>query len=277
MAHRLVNIKARDGVSIPCGIWDKEGQIILYMHGIESHMGWFEDMADKLQERGLCIYAFDRRGSGLSKQERGHIDSYKILINDINDVIATIRKDHPKGRLYLMGICGGGRFAADFASYDPASIDGLILVSPAIKMRVTLPITSKLDVIFNSFFNPKKKISTPLREEMFTKNERYIDFIKKDTLSLHHLTARFYRELVWMDLVLSKRIFKLDIPMLTILAGDDPIVNNDAMRRWHQRLKSHDKMLKVFDGCCHFLPFQENIDEIVDFITEWINGREGSS
>lgn len=275
MAHRLTEIRARDGVSIPCGVWDGREDAILYLHGIESHMGWFKDMADKLQEKGFCIYAFDRRGSGLSKEERGHIDSYKILINDIYDVIGNIRRNYPKRRLYLTGICGGGRFAADFAGHDPASIDGLILISPAIKTKVTLPIRSKFDVLFSSFFNPKKKIPSPLREDMFTKNERYINFIKGDTLSLHHLTARFYRELVLMDFVLSKRVFNIDIPMLTILAEDDAIVNNDALIRWHRNLRARDKTLKVFLGCCHFLPFQENLDEIVDFITQWIKQRKG--
>jgi len=277
MAHRLIEIKARDGISIPCGVWDSDGEIVLYMHGIESHMGWFEVMADRLQERNFCVYAFVRRGSGLSKEERGHINSYKILINDINDVIKCIRESHPRKRLYLMGICGGGRFAADFAGYNPASIDGLILISPAIKTKVTLPLTDKVDCLFSSFLNPKKKISTPLREDMFTKNEKFINFIRNDALSLHHLTARFYRELILMDVVLSKKIFNVDIPVLTVLAEDDAIVNNDALMKWHKRLRSRDKTLKLFSGCCHFLPFQENISEIVDFIGGWIKDRRASN
>ncbi len=270
---RLDQIKARDGVEIPCGIWDAEGDIILYMHGIESHMGWFADMAGKLQDDGFCVYAFDRRGSGLSKEERGHIASYRILINDISDVIGSIRRDYPGRHLFLMGVCGGGRFAADFASFAPEAIDGLILVSPAIKTKVTLPLASKVDVLLNSFISPKKKIPTPLNGDMFTKNERYIKFIKNDTLSLHHLTARFYRELIMMDMALAKKIFSLDIPILTVLAEDDAIINNDAMVKWHEKLKTSDKTLKLFTGCCHFLPFQENVDEIVSFIADWIKIR----
>lgn len=274
MSHKIVEVKARDGALIPCGVWGTRGDVILYLHGIESHMGWFKDMAEKFQERGTSVYALDRRGSGLSKEERGHIDSYKTLLNDIDDVIKDIKKSHPEDKLYLTGMCGGGRFAADFAGLAPAAIDGLILISPAIKTKVTLPVKDKLDVLFNSFLNPKKRVPTPLEDGMFTDNEKYLDFIKNDALNLHHLTARFYRELILMDIMLSNKIFKIDIPILTLLAGDDAIVNNDAMKRWHQRLKASDKTIKVFSGCCHFLPFQENVDDIVSFITEWISERK---
>lgn len=272
----MIDIKARDGVSIPCGIWEGREEVILYLHGIESHIGWFKDMADRLHERGFFVYAFDRRGSGVSNEERGHIESYKILLNDISDVIGRIKEDHPDKKVYLMGICGGGRFAANFIGLNSGSVDGLILISPAIKTKITLPLISKFDVFLSSFINPKKKIRTPLREEMFTKNEKYLRFVKNDHLNLHELTARFYREWTLMDLALSKKIFHIKLPILTILAEDDAIVNNNAMLKWHNRLASGDKMLKLFHGCCHFLPFEDNLDEIVDFIAGWIGKRRSA-
>jgi len=276
MPHRVLEVKARDGISLPCGIWEARGDVILYLHGIESHMGWFSDMADIFQKEGFSVYALDRRGSGLSKEERGHIESYKILLDDVHDVIKKIREKHPAKRLYLMGICGGGKIASDFAGYDPHSIDGLILIVPAIKTKVTLPAVKKLDVFVSSFLNPKKKIPTPLSEDMFTKNERYLDFIRNDSLSLHELTARFYMEWARMGMALGDKIRDTDIPILTVLAGEDPIVNNEAMKKWYGRLGARDKTLKVFSGCSHFLPFQENVTDITRFIADWIRERSPS-
>jgi len=270
---KLIDIKARDGVSIPCGIWEGPDETILYLHGIESHMGWFENMAAGLSEKGFCVYAFDRRGSGLSKEQKGHIDSYKVLLDDISRVIGRIRDDRPGRKIYLMGICGGGRFAVNFIGLKSDSVDGLILISPAIKTKVTLPLREKFDVFLSSFLNPKKKIHTPLRDEMFTKNKERLAFVKDDPLCLHELTARFYREWTLMNLALSRKIFRIDMPVLTVLAEDDAIVDNKAMSRWHGRLVSRDKTLKLFSGCCHFLPFEDNLDEIVNFIADWIKKR----
>ncbi|NQT06937.1 MAG: alpha/beta fold hydrolase [Candidatus Omnitrophica bacterium] len=276
MAHQVVEIKTKDNVLIPCGIWDAGGDAILYLHGIESHMGWFKDMAEKLQESGFSVYAIDRRGSGLSKEERGHIDSYRIILDDIERVVEEMRSKRPGKKIFLMGICGGGKFAANFVSSHPNSVDGLILISPAIKAKVTLSPMKKLDVLFSSFFNPKKMIPTPLSYDMFTKNKKYIEFIKNDSLSLHSLTARFYRELAIMDAAVSRKIFNTKIPVLTVLAEDDPIVNNDAMVKWHSRLKTGDKTIKLFNGCCHFLPFQDNLDDIVKFVAAWMKGKRGA-
>lgn len=272
---RLVEIKARDGISIPCGIWDAGGDIILYLHGIESHMGWFEDMARKLQSKGFAVYAFDRRGSGISKEARGDTESYKTLMNDIEDVVYSIRTRRPDGKLYLMGVCGGGKFAASFAGYRPEEVDGLILISPAIKTKVTLALKDKLDALVSSFLNPAKKIHTPLNDEMFTENKRYADFIKNDPLKLRELTARFYRELVMMDIFLSRRIKSVDMPILSVLAGDDDIVDNEKLKAWHNGLRARDKTLKVFEECRHFLPFDGNVDDVVDFVTRWIKERGG--
>ncbi len=276
MSMRLTNIKARDGIFIPCGVWDGRDETILYLHGVESHMGWFTRMGDKLSEKDFSVYAFDRRGSGLSRLERGHIDNYNMLLGDISDVIKHIRDERPGSKLYLMGICGGGKFASSFAGSAPGMIDGLILISPAIKTKVTISPAQKLDVLLSFFINKRKKIPTPLRDDMFTKNRKFIKFIKEDKLSLKELTASFYREWALMDLKLSRKIFSQDIPILTVLAGDDPIVDNGAMAAWHKKLTSRRKTLKTFYGCCHFLPFQENLSEITDYITAWVKqGRSG--
>ena len=267
----MTNIKARDGIFIPCGVWDGRDETILYLHGVESHMGWFTRMGDKLSEKDFSVYAFDRRGSGLSRLERGHIDNYNMLLGDISDVIKHIRDERPGSKLYLMGICGGGKFASSFAGSAPGMIDGLILISPAIKTKVTIS-----PALLSFFINKRKKIPTPLRDDMFTKNRKFIKFIKEDKLSLKELTASFYREWALMDLKLSRKIFSQDIPILTVLAGDDPIVDNGAMAAWHKKLTSRRKTLKTFYGCCHFLPFQENLSEITDYITAWVKqGRSG--
>jgi hypothetical protein len=43
-----------------------ERQALLYLHGIESHGGWFLAAAEGLAERGATTYLLDRRGSGLN-------------------------------------------------------------------------------------------------------------------------------------------------------------------------------------------------------------------
>src|SRR6266542_3465464 len=50
---------------------------ILFLHGVMSHSHWFAESADLLLDRGISVYALDRRGSGSSPYEPGHICDYR--------------------------------------------------------------------------------------------------------------------------------------------------------------------------------------------------------
>src|SRR3972149_2395959 len=43
---------------------DSPRGVVLYLHGIQSHSGWYVQSCEILSENGYTIYAPDRRGSG---------------------------------------------------------------------------------------------------------------------------------------------------------------------------------------------------------------------
>ena len=55
---------------------------LLYLHGIQSHGGWFLRSADYLHHQGHTVLLPDRRGSGLNAADRGHAHSPKQLLED---------------------------------------------------------------------------------------------------------------------------------------------------------------------------------------------------
>src|SRR5687767_8737669 len=73
-------LTAVDGVTLHYRTWTPVGRppeaSLLFLHGIASHGAWFAGTAVHLAERGIAVYAPDRRGSGLSGGPRGHVASY---------------------------------------------------------------------------------------------------------------------------------------------------------------------------------------------------------
>ncbi|MEA2081009.1 MAG: alpha/beta hydrolase, partial [Pseudomonadota bacterium] len=69
---------------------------LVYLHGIESHAGWFAIAAGQLREQGFDVYCLDRRGSGLNRENRGlisgHVDAYETLLADIDSFIAPLHE-----------------------------------------------------------------------------------------------------------------------------------------------------------------------------------------
>jgi acylglycerol lipase len=277
MPGELKNYRAADGTDIYYRQWnsDSDRGVLVYLHGIKSHTGWFTDTADKLNQRGFTIYALERRGSGVNKTDRGYVENYNVLIDDLKGALELIRKENPENKIYLMGLCWGGKLAVAFASLWQDMIDGLILVTPAIKARVDLTFPQKLDVLVSNFIRPRKLFNIPIEDELFTKNPKYLEFIKSDQMKLTKATARFFFETAMLDMYNNGAAPKITVPILLLLAGNDLVVNTVEVRRWFGKTSTNDKTLKVYEGSCHSLEFEDEAKELVEDITGWADEHKG--
>ena len=268
---KLKEFTARDGIRIFYREWEgnKHKDVIVYLHGLESHAGWFIETGNLLNKKGFHVYAVDRRGSGMSQADRGHMESYRVLIDDVKEAVELARREHPGRRVYLMGLCWGGKIAVTFTGYHQDLIDTLILLAPAIKTKVDLSPKQKIDVLFSNIFRPRKLFDVPLDDYMFTRNPKWIEFIKTDELKLKKATARFFFETAKMNLCFNRIAPKIHVPVLVLLAGDDVIVDNKGIKRWFTRVGSRRKTIKIYEGCYHSLEFEETRN-VIDYIADWI-------
>ncbi|MEZ5312617.1 MAG: alpha/beta fold hydrolase [Thermoanaerobaculia bacterium] len=58
---------------------------LLLIHGMQSHSGWFEAAATAAEAAaaGITVLSYDRRGSGRSGGERGHVGSEQAFLDDL--------------------------------------------------------------------------------------------------------------------------------------------------------------------------------------------------
>jgi Lysophospholipase len=96
-----------------CWAAGADSPCVIYLHGLESHMGWFTNLAEFLASKDITTYAFDRRGSGLNKNNARNFSS-RYMSSDLKIFIDLVRKDHPKSSVFLIGLCLGGKIAVDF-------------------------------------------------------------------------------------------------------------------------------------------------------------------
>jgi alpha-beta hydrolase superfamily lysophospholipase len=201
---------------------------LVYLHGIESHAGWFAQAATLLQDRGYDVFSLDRRGSGVNRENRGyvsgHIDHYQRLLDDIHDFIAPLRQHYR--HVFLVGLSWGGKLATAYELEHPDDVDGLVLITPGIKALVDVSLPTKLKIVLFAQISPQTPIESPIAPEMFTTTPRYLDYIKSDPSRLTHATARFYWQSSRLDRYLASNIAAFDKPTLLFLAGQDRIIDN---------------------------------------------------
>ena len=175
---------------------------VVFIHGIQSHGGWYECSSKALCRAGFNVYFLDRRGSGLNEKNRGDAPSFRRLLDDLAEFLTLLTRSavlgDGAGRLpvFLAGISWGGKLAVALeATRHPGLVDGLALLCPGFYPKIYPTIGQRLLIVLCRFFRPRKLFPIPLNEaELFTANPAWQQFLRDDPLRLRQATARLLLE-----------------------------------------------------------------------------------
>jgi alpha-beta hydrolase superfamily lysophospholipase len=242
---------------------------VVYLHGIQSHGGWYVDTARELSRRGFTVYLPDRRGSGASTGPRGHFHRRPQLVGDVRTFVELGRREAPGRPAILVGGCWGVRPAVAAARRMQDELAGLALVCPAVKVNVDLTPVEKAKVVAGAVLRPRARVRVPLTPEMFTTNPRWLEFIRTDPLALRDVTARFYFETARFDLEIGRER-GLRLPMLLLRSGNDPIIDGEGVDRWFARMASDRKETVIYPEFGHIPDFEEQRARYWDDLASWM-------
>lgn len=201
---------------------------LVYLHGIESHAGWFALAAERLRKQGYDIFCLDRRGSGLNRENRGflsgHVDDYETLLADIRAFVTPLRERYQA--VFLVGLSWGGLLATGYGLSHAESIDGLILITPGLRATVDVGLWNRLKIVLLSPWRPTARVPTPIKPRMFTTTPRYLADIREDPLRLTSATVRFFFQSHRLDRLVTRDLSRNQLPLQLVLAASDTIVDN---------------------------------------------------
>jgi alpha-beta hydrolase superfamily lysophospholipase len=231
-----------------------ERRRLLYLHGIESHGGWFLPAAEALAERGCTTYLLDRRGSGLNLDtEPGHAGSADELLEDVR----RFREHAGLERVVLVGLSWGGKLALAAALDRPEGVCALVLVTPGLVPRVDYSWTQRLRIVSSLLVGGRARFHVPIEPEMFTRTPRYLDFIVDDPLRLQRVSARFLLASRALDRRIEARVHELAAPVLLLLAGHDRIIDNERTQALLGRLPAGNLRVRLYEDATHSIQFEE--------------------
>lgn len=245
--------------------------LLIFIHGLKSHAGWFLDSGQALAERGIKVYAFDRRGSGRSEEPPGDIPSYKIWLDDIDALVTEAQAQYPQTPIHILGHCFGAKLALGYGIGHQDKIESLCLIAPPQRaLKVDIRPKEKIQVALSTLTRQHTQVKVPIADEMFTDDPKYLQFIKKDQLKLESMSTRFCLQILKMDHWLSRHLKTLQLPLLCLLAAHDDIVDVQRARsRFFEPLAMPIKKLEVYD-CRHHLLFEPRRQEVLERIERWI-------
>lgn len=251
--------------------WKTNGSdVLLILHGLGGHSGWYIDMGNTYASRGLTVYAMDHRGFGRSGGMRGHIDDYSTYVEDIAFVVSEIRKRHPASRIYVLGHSMGGIFAAYFAAKYANMLAGVLFLNPWIRDTSNLSPVTTLLILLGGIFKSKHYWQVAGGTEKMTTNPEAIEMLQADPFWVHKETASFLFQIFLMRLAIFQKAKQITIPTLVLQAELDKSVLIDQTFKFYEALASSDKTSITLPGYSHDSEFEKDRSLLDNDLVNWI-------
>lgn len=226
----------RDGLNIALYDWplplrQRPRGVVLIVHGLGEHAWRYDALAQRLNDWGFCVRAYDQRGHGESGGHRGVLPYEDALLDDLQEVVDDTRRHIAEPwacPLILLGHSMGGLVSATFVQRQMAPVDALVLSSPALDAGIG-GLKKALIGTMNRWA-PNLALSNGLDASRISHDPDVVAAYEKDRLVHDRISARLAR---FID-VNGPRVVAASpgwtVPTLLLYAGDDRLVRPEGSR-----------------------------------------------
>ena len=244
--------------------------LILISHGFGEHFGLYSEFIDFLLINQYGVCAYDHRAHGHSEEERGHIDQFEVLIEDMAVVVKHLKQEHQDLPLFMFGHSMGGLIAFNYGTIYPEGIQGQVFTGPAVGRPVgTRFIPKSLFTLFKRHFSRVKIYSVFARKG--TRNKEFRAKLKDDPFMLKYETVGFVCEFIYRGISLAQgNASSYRLPVLFLHGKADKIIPYRASVKIFGQISSEDKTLKLYEGLYHELVREPEREEVWQDILAWL-------
>ena len=274
--------------------------VVQLVHGMEEHIGRYEEFANFLAKNGFLVVGHDHLGHGRTvkkEDERGFFtdeNGWFYLAEDIHILQNKMKHEYFNIPYIIMGHSMGSLLTRTYVTLYKDNLDGIIITGTSGQKAglLTGKLLAKLLMIFkgkkykskmlanlvtgsfNSQFKPNK---TPV--DWTTSDEKVIEEHLKDTIPHCKFSVSAYYELFRGSMYLNKKknIEKTpNVPILIFSGEKDPVgEKGKGVKRVYNMLKKtkkEDVTLKLYPNGRHEMLNEVNRKEVFEFVLNWIEG-----
>lgn len=250
---------------------DRCARTLVILHGTSEHGGRYHHFSQFAVKNGWNVVVPDLRGHGRSDGIPVHVDQFEQYLQDL-DTLWQYCELNPH-RTALLGHSFGGLISARFAQTRTDRLAALALMSPLLGLRVKVdPFTYALGRVM-SVIAPTTRFQSKVDPEFTTHCPDALERRNSDPLIHRSVTASWFFEMksalagVWRDAA------KQNVPVLAIQAGDDRIVDPDAVVPWLEKTSHADTSFHLIDDAYHELLNEPDWEITAGMVLEWLERR----
>lgn len=238
-------------------------------HGLGDHGGRFPYLVDYMVARDIWVYALDHRGHGRSEGQRGHINNWNELREDLHTFLELVRQQTPDRPLFLLGHSLGGLMVLDYALVYPQGLQGVIVSAPAVMQTAISPFKVLLAKTL-SRVAPSFSLATGLDYQGISRDPVEVQRYQQDPLVHEVGTVRLGAEAFAAQerTLAAAASFK---PALLMVHGDaDRLVPVRGSQTFYERVTQPDKRIIIYPGGYHEPHNDEHRQQYFDDLVAWI-------
>ncbi|MDP2262314.1 MAG: lysophospholipase [Hydrogenophaga sp.] len=251
--------------------WRPRG-VVLIVHGLGEHAWRYDPLAQRLNEWGFCVRAYDQRGHGDSGGARGVLPSDDALLEDLAEVLDDTRRHIAQPwacPLILMGHSMGGLVAATFVQRRLAPVDALVLSSPALDAGMGAMQKRLISLLYR--WAPNLAVSNGLDASKISHSADVVDTYQRDRLVHDRISARLARFIDSNGPRVLAAAPQWTVPTLLMYAGADALVRPAGSRAFAQRAPANLLTSRCFDGLYHEIFNEEDPSEVFTTLRGWLD------
>ena len=262
------------GMRLYCRSWPlaapRAGLIAL--HGLGDHSGLYPMIGETLVGRGIAVLTPDLRGNGRSPGQRGYIDAWADLREDLGRLVERTRAEAPGRPLYLLGMSLGGLVVLDYALHHPEGLHGVIALSPPLgTLGVPAPLLALGRVLSRVW--PRFSLETGMDLTGLSRDASVVERVLADSLFHRRGTARLSTEVTDTIARLQAEAGRFAVPLLIQHGVADRMVPPDGSRRFVARVGHPDRQLIEYPGAYHALLADLDGERVLADLAGWMFER----
>ena len=269
-----------DNTELPLKVWlpaDEIDGAIIAVHGFNDYSNFIKDSVDFFNNQKLAIYSYDQRGFG-ETATRGLWSGRQTLAHDLNTLIKLVKDSHPQVPVFILGDSMGGAVAiVSMAKKDAPTVNGVILIAPAVWARSEMPFYQRLVLWIAAHTLPWKKVTGESLEISASDNIEMLRALGKDPMVIKETRIDVIYGLSNLMDDAYNSAGSIHTKILLLYGKKDEIIPWEPVYDFYKRLPSKElgqHQMILYENGYHMLLRDLQAEVVMKDIVDWVNGEE---
>ena len=210
---------------------------LLVLHGWSDHAGRWREAGERLCDAGLAAYLLDLRGHGRSGGRRGHLSRFSQLLGDLQAFRRVVRL-RTAGPQIVFGLSFGGLVALRYLETQPSDpIAAGVISCPWLGLAVRPPLWKVVGARLLADLWPTVALPARIDPEHLSRDPAVNRSYGEDASVHGVMSPSAWREIQWAQRAVPADAYRIECPLLFLLAGEDRIVDSHLARAFADGLK----------------------------------------